>query len=67
MHPVKATWDKTYSLHSYARPQEASVNAGNTLKAAWNLLKRDREGYRDLITRLVEGGRLLDLGRSSRH
>jgi hypothetical protein len=65
--PGKATRDKTYSLHSYARPPEASVNAVIALKAPWNLLMHDREGYGYQTTWPVEGGRLVDLGRRSRH
>ena len=40
--PGKAAGDKTYSLLSYARPLEASVNAVTALKPAWNLLMCDR-------------------------
>ena len=35
------------------------------LKSPWSLLRCDREGYRDLTTLPVEGGRLVNLGRSS--
>jgi hypothetical protein len=61
----KATWDKTYSLHSYSRLLEALVNAVAALKPAWNLVLWDREGcgYRKIWP--VEGGRLVDLGRRS--
>jgi hypothetical protein len=38
--------DKTSSLHSYARPLEASVNAGIALMAAWNQLMWDQEAER---------------------
>lgn len=36
------------------------------MKAPWNLLLWDREGYGDRTTWLVEGGRLVDLGKRSR-
>jgi hypothetical protein len=61
MHPGKADRDKTYSLHSYARLLEASTNAVIALKAPWNLLMWDQEGYGYQATRPVEGGRLVDL------
>jgi hypothetical protein len=64
--PGKATWDKMYSLHSYARLLEASVNAVIALNSAWNLLMWDQEGYGYMEIRLVEGGRLVDLRRRSR-
>jgi hypothetical protein len=65
--PGKATGDKTYSLLSYSRLLEASVNALSALKAPWNLLMWDQEGYGYQTTWLVEEGRLVDLGKRSRH
>jgi len=46
--------------------RKASVNAGTALKPAWNLLMYDWKGYGDRTTRVVDGGELVDLGRSSR-
>jgi hypothetical protein len=63
--PAKATGDKTGSLLSYARPLEASTNAFIALKAAWNLLLWDWEGYGYQTTRPVEGGRIVDLRKRS--
>ena len=63
---AKANRDKAYSLLSYSRPLEASINAVTALKAPWILPMYDQEGYGYQEIRLVEGERLLDLGRSSR-
>jgi hypothetical protein len=59
--PGNATGDKRYSLYSYTRLLEVSVNAFSALNAAWNLLMWDQEGYGYQATRPVEGGRLVDL------
>jgi hypothetical protein len=63
--PAKAAGDKTGSLLSYARPLEASTNAFIALKAAWNLLSWDQEDYECQGIWLVEGERVVDLGRRS--
>jgi len=48
--------DKAIVSLSYSRSLEAPVNAGIALKAPWNLLGCDRQGYRFQTTRTVEGG-----------
>jgi hypothetical protein len=62
---AQAAGDKEIAQVSYARPLEITVNAVTALKAAWNLLLWDWEGYGYQSTRPVEGGRLVDLGRRS--
>lgn len=43
MHLRKLNRDKTYSIHSYSRPLQVTVNAVTALKAPWNQLMGNQE------------------------